>query len=118
MCSACSTHHHGARPLEALLGDVAMSAFDFARSDGQSFGQGLSIVQLGVAGAEIAMAGSHGGVLVIDLGGLAMSGERLQDGGRERPLLSASFCVSIQRLRATGSGATAAAAAARYSQTW
>ena len=70
----------GTRPLEALLGDVAMSAFDFARADRQSFGQGLAIVQLADAGAEVAMAGSHRRALVIDLGGLAMSGERPQDG--------------------------------------
>jgi len=36
----------GAGPLQALLGDVAMSAFDLARADRQSFGQGLAIVQL------------------------------------------------------------------------
>src|SRR5208337_4181019 len=106
----------GARPLEALLGDIAMSAFDLARADGQSFGQSLTIVQLVGAGAEVAMAYSHGRVLVIDLGGLAMSGERLQD-GVETPPLSASFWVSIQALRAAGSGATASEAAAKYSQT-
>ena len=70
----------GAGPLEALLGDVAMSAFDLARADRQSFGQGLAIVQLVGASAEIAMAGSHGRMLVIDFGRLAMSGERAQDG--------------------------------------
>ncbi len=70
----------GAGPLEALLGDVAMSAFDLARADGQFFGQGLAIVQLAGAGAEVAMAGSHGRALVVDLGRLAMSGERPQDG--------------------------------------
>ena len=70
----------GAGPLEALLGDIAMSAFDLARADGQSFGQGLTIVHLVGAGAEVAMAYSHGRVLVIDFGGLAMSGERSQDG--------------------------------------
>ena len=82
----------GARPLEALLGDVAMSAFDLARADGQSFGQGLAIVQLAGAGAEVAMAGSHGRALVVDLGGLAMSGERPQD-GVETPALE---CVLLR----------------------
>ena len=36
----------GAGPLQALLGDVAMGAFDLAGADRQSFGQGLAIVQL------------------------------------------------------------------------
>ena len=69
-----------AGPLQALLGDVAMGAFDLAGADRQSFGQGLAIVQLAGASAEIAMAGSHGRMLVIDFGGLAMSGERPQAG--------------------------------------
>ena len=68
----------GARPLEALLGDVAMSALDLARADGQSFGQGLAIVQLAGAGAEVAMAGSHGRALVVDLGRFAMQGNRVK----------------------------------------
>ena len=59
----------GAGPLEALLGDIAMSAFDLARPDRQSFRQGLAIVQLVGASAEIAMAGSHGRMLVVDFGG-------------------------------------------------
>ena len=81
MYSACSPEAQpGAGPLEALLGDVAMGAFDLARADRQPFGQGLAIVQLASARAEVAMAGSHGRVLVIDLGGLAMSGKRPQDG--------------------------------------
>src|SRR5271166_2801659 len=42
--------------------------------------QGLAIVQLVGASAEIAMAGSHRRMLVIDFGGLAISGERPQDG--------------------------------------
>ena len=70
----------GAGPLQALLGDVAMGAFDLAGADRQSFGQGLAIVQVVGASAEIAMAGSHGRVLVIDFGGLAMSRKRPHDG--------------------------------------
>src|SRR5208283_1162490 len=70
----------GAGPLQALLRDVAMSAFDLARADRQAVGQSLAVVQLVGAGAEIAMASSHGRVLVIDFGGLAMSGERPQYG--------------------------------------
>jgi hypothetical protein len=70
----------GAGPLEALLGDVAMGAFDLARADRQSFGQGLAIVQLVGAIAEIAMAGPHGRVLVVGFGRLAMSRKRPQDG--------------------------------------
>jgi len=35
----------GAGPLEALLCDVAMGAFDLARTDRQSFGESLAIVQ-------------------------------------------------------------------------
>src|SRR5271166_4847611 len=69
----------GAGPLQPLLRDVAMSAFDLARADWQPVGQSLAVVQVVGASAEIAVAGSHGRVLVIDLGGLAMSGERLQD---------------------------------------
>ena len=70
----------GAGPLEALLRDVAMSAFDLARADRQSFSQGLAIVQLVGASAEIAMAGSHRRMFVINFGRFAMSGERPQDG--------------------------------------
>ena len=51
-----------------------------ARPDRQSFSQGLAIVQLVGASAEIAMAGSHRRMLVVDFGGLAISGERPQDG--------------------------------------
>ena len=36
----------GAGPLQALLGDVAMGAFDLAGTDRQSFGQSLAMVQL------------------------------------------------------------------------
>ena len=102
----------GAGSLEALLGVVAMGAFDLAGADGQSVGQGLAIVQRVGAGAAIAMAVSHGRAFVVGLGRLAMSGERPQD-GVETPPLSASFCVSIQASRATGSGAIAAEAAIR-----
>ena len=42
----------GAGPLEALLGDVAVSAFDLARADWQSFGQGPATVQLDRYGAR------------------------------------------------------------------
>ena len=70
----------GAGPLQALLGEAAVGAFDLAGADRQSFGQGLAIVQLVGASAEVAMAGSHGRALVAGFGRLAMSGERLQDG--------------------------------------
>src|SRR5574340_1731999 len=70
----------GAGPLQPLLGDVAVGAFDLTGADRQSFGQGLAIVQLAGARAELAMAGSHGRVLVVGFGRLAMSGERPQDG--------------------------------------
>ena len=69
----------GAGPLQALLGDVTMGAFDLAGADRQSFGQGLAIVQRVGASAKIAMAGSHGRVLVVDLGRFAMSRKRPQD---------------------------------------
>jgi hypothetical protein len=69
----------GAWPLQALLGDVAMSAFDLAGADRQSFGQGLAIVQLVGASAKIAMAGSHGCVLVVGFGRLAVSRKRPHD---------------------------------------
>jgi transposase len=46
--------------------------------------------------------------------GLAKDWECLN---RKALALSASFCISIQAWRATGSGAIAAEAAARYSQT-
>src|SRR5208283_6130955 len=59
--SACQP----AGPLQPLLRDVAMSAFDLARADRQSFGQGLAVVQVVGASAEIAMAGSHGRMLVV-----------------------------------------------------
>ncbi len=79
----------GAGPLQALLGDVAMSAFDLAGADWQQpFGQGLAIVQLVGASAEITMAGSHGRMLVVDFGRLAMSGERPQDGVEAAPRYS------------------------------
>ena len=69
-----------ARPFEALLGDVAMGALDFARADGQAFGQSLAIVQLIGASAQIAMAGPHRRMLVVDFASFAMPGERPQDG--------------------------------------
>ena len=47
----------GAGPLQALLGDVAVGAFDLAGADWQSLGQGPGIVQLVSASAEVAMAG-------------------------------------------------------------
>ena len=62
-----------------MLGDVTMGAFDLAGADRQSFGQGLAIVQRVGASAKIAMAGSHGRVLVVDLGRFAMSRKRPQD---------------------------------------
>src|SRR5271157_3445162 len=70
----------GAGPLQALLGDVAMSAFDLARADRQPVGQSLAVVQVVGASAEIAVAGSHGRMLVVDFGRLATSGKRPQNG--------------------------------------
>ena len=70
----------GAGPLEALLRNVAMSAFDLARADWQPVGQSLAVVQVVGASAEIAMAGSHGRMLVVDFGRLATSGKRPQNG--------------------------------------
>ena len=106
----------GAGPFEALLRDVAMSAFDLARADRQAPDQGLAIVQLVGASAEIAMACSHGRLLVVDFAGLAMSGERPQDG-----VETAAFQRLLLRFhpvfRAAAAGAIVWAAAARYSQT-
>ena len=68
----------GAGPLETLLGDVAMRAFDFARSDRQSLGQRLSIVQLVLAAAQITMASAHRRVFVVDFRRFAMTDERPQ----------------------------------------
>ncbi len=70
----------GAGPLEALLGNVAMSAFDLARADWRPVGQSLAVVQVVGASAEIAVAGSHGRMLVVDFGRLATSGKRPQNG--------------------------------------
>jgi len=66
--------------LQALLRDVAMSAFDLARADWQPVGQSLAVVQVVGASAEIAVAGSHGRMLVVDFGRLATSGKRPQNG--------------------------------------
>src|SRR5574340_470870 len=63
-----------------MLSYVAWGALDLPGADLQSFCQGLAIVQLAGARAEVAMAGSHGRVLVVGFGRLAMSGERPQDG--------------------------------------
>ena len=94
----------GAPP--ALLGDVAMSVFDLAGADRQSFGQGLAIVQLVGASAKIAMAGSHGRVLVVDLGRLAMSHKRPQDSvetpASERLLLHLHPSVARDRVGRDG----------------
>ena len=49
-----------AGPLQASLGDEAVGAFDLAGADRQSFGQGLEIVRLVSASAEVAMAGCMG----------------------------------------------------------
>src|SRR5208337_589821 len=68
----------GAGPLETLLGDVAMRAFDFARSDRQSLGQRLSIVQLVLAAAQITMASAHRRLFVVDFRRFAMTDERPQ----------------------------------------
>ena len=70
----------GAGPLQALLGDVAMGAFDLTRADWQLVGQSLAVVQVVGASAEIAMAGSHRRMLVVDFGRLATSGKRPQNG--------------------------------------
>ena len=106
----------GAGPLQALLGDVAMSAFDLAGADRQSFGQGLAIVQLVGASAEIAMAGSHGRVLVVGFGRLAMSRKRLQDSVEtsafERALLRLHPEAARDRI-----GRDRRRGGARYSQT-
>src|SRR5208282_6075712 len=64
--------------LQTLLRDIAMRAFDLARSDRQSVSQGLAIVQLLPATAQIAMASTHGGLFVVDFRPFAMTGERLQ----------------------------------------
>ena len=80
MCSACSTRHQAPGRLSRCCATVRLRAFDLARADRQSFGQGVAIVQLVGACAEIAMAGSHRRMLVIDFGGLAMSDERPQNG--------------------------------------
>ena len=92
----------GAGPLQALLGDVAMGAFDLAGADRQSVGQGLAIVQLVGASAEITMAGSHRRVLVVGFGRLAMSDERPQDGVEtpafERLLLRLHPCAARRRV--------------------
>ena len=68
----------GAGPLETLLGDVAMRAFDFAQSDRQSLGQRLSIVQLVLAAAQITMASAHRRLFVVDFRRFAMTDERPQ----------------------------------------
>ena len=82
-----------------------------ARPDRQSFSQGPAIVQLVGASAEIAMAGSHRRMLVVDFGGSQYSASARRTASR-RPLLSASFCVSRKALRAAGSGAIASETAA------
>ena len=42
----------GSGEFEALLRDIAVRAFDFARSDGETFGQGLVVIQLALAAAH------------------------------------------------------------------
>ena len=46
-------------PLQALLGDIAMRAFDLSGADRQILGQAVPIVQLIAAIAQIAMASPH-----------------------------------------------------------
>ena len=62
----------------------------------------------------VAPKAEHISYVVRDVKGAATSARRTAS---RRPPLSASFCVSIHALRAAGSGAIAAEAAPRYSQT-
>jgi len=62
----------GAGELQALLRDIAMHAFDFSGADRQPLGEGLAIVQLVFAGAEITMAYADRGLVVAYIGSFAV----------------------------------------------
>ena len=76
----------GAGKLQALLRDITMRAFDFSGADRKSFGEGLAIVQLASAGAEIAMADADRSLLVAHIQTFAMGKQRAENrAGAPRP---------------------------------
>src|SRR5271163_2420209 len=79
-------------PLQALLGDIAMRAFDLSGADRQVLGQGVPVVQLIAAIAQIAMASPYRRLFFVHVGAFAVARQLLQHVRRtpcfERVLLS------------------------------
>jgi len=103
-------------PLQALLRDIAMRAFDLTGADRQILGQGVPIVQLIAAIAQIAMTSPHRRLFFVHVGGFAVARQLLQH-VRRTPCFERVLLSPIQASRAAAFGAIPSAAVLKYSQT-